>query len=91
MRGDSAYGGGRSGARHTLATGSHHQPLSQASGVVEIGARHVLATGSHQPFSQFGTRGAAALTAGLASVVNASETNAATATRAARWIDFRTV
>jgi len=89
-----------SGGRHTLATGSHHHPLSQPSGVGEIGARQVAATGSHQPFSQFGTTGAwqrlatgshhqpfpheADATAGITPAVNAIGMKAAVATIVAR-------
>ncbi|OHU65297.1 hypothetical protein BKG86_21915 [Mycobacteroides chelonae] len=47
------------GGRHTLPTGSHHQPLSQLNGVVAIAGRQVLATGSHHPSGQLGTMGSA--------------------------------
>lgn len=52
------------GGRHTLPTGSHHQPLSQFNGVVATAGRQVLATGSHHPSGQLGTMGSAELKAG---------------------------
>ncbi len=40
--------GGTTGGRHSLAPGSHHQPLSQASGCGPTpNGRHTLAVGSH--------------------------------------------
>lgn len=62
-----------------MATGSHHAPFSQSSGVTPEG-RHTLATGSHhEPLSQ-----SARLIAGVAIAVYAIGANAAVTTTATR-------
>jgi hypothetical protein len=65
--------GGTAGGRHTSAPGSHHQPLSHASGCGPTpSGRQTLPVGSHHsPFAQ-----SAELTAGVAIVTAAIQANA---------------
>ncbi|OHU19261.1 hypothetical protein BKG76_22625 [Mycobacteroides franklinii] len=67
-----------------MLTGSHHEPLSQFSGVVETGGRQVLAAGSHHPPGQSGTMGSAALITGEMPDIAAIGNIAAAATTIAR-------
>jgi hypothetical protein len=75
-----------SGGRHTLATGSHHQPLSHIGGGGTAGGRHTLATGSDQPLPQ--SSGCAEPSPDVQTAKAVNEASAAPTTAARRRTNF---